>query len=537
MAKRVHRGRNEMNLRYYQKAAINAVNHAFNENENNALVVMPTGSGKTPVIAEIVKNYYQQGKRVCIVTHRSELITQNHRTLKNFIDDDSVGIGLYCAKLNQKDTKQNIIISSIQSIGKQANLFSPFDLIVIDEVHLLSPANNTLYQRFIADIRKQHKQMKLLGLTATPYRMKSGYIYEGDDCLFNHLTYEISVAELMYEKYLTPLVSIKGKMQFDIENVAVIGGEFVTKQMNEKMNTQHKVFENAVNEIIKIGNEKQRKSWVLFTNSIEQVLMVQRLLTEQGIDSKAITGNTKQDERVQTIDEFKAGQLRCIVNCKVLTTGFDAPNIDLIGLLMATASPSLYVQIMGRGTRNAPDKENCLILDYGGNVERHGCIDDVMPKGSLTDDGEAPTKTCPACNAIVALRTAVCPNCGFIFPVPEEKGLSPLYCGGNIATQKYAIRYIQALEHQKVDRPPCVRVNYHTEINGQKGFISEYFSPNSSGKAKYVCDKLFRERYRTGMPASLSEAIKLVHTKPIPRYVLAKVNSSGYFQVSKVGFD
>jgi DNA repair protein RadD len=137
------------------------------------------------------------------------------------------------------------------------------------------------------------------------------------------------------------------------------------------------------------------------------------------IEVGVVTGRTEVTAREKAIADFKSGKLRCLINVNVLTTGFDHPAVDLVALVRATASTGLYVQMVGRGTRIADGKENCLILDYGQNVERHGFIDQVKPKDKMSSgDGEAPTKQCESCQTMVHAACQICPECGFQFPAP-----------------------------------------------------------------------------------------------------------------------
>lgn len=537
-----------MELRDYQKDAIDSFIRNYNAGYNNSLIVIPTGGGKTPVISDIVVCFYKHNKSVCILTHRSELITQNYDTLCRYRNGEHYipekDIGIYCAMLNQKDTEEFVIIGSIQSVANQCDSFEPFDLIIVDEAHLIPPTETTQYQRFLTQMRQKNPRTHLLGLTATPHRTGEGLLYateedteeERESKTFDQLTYEISIAELIYENYLTKLTSFSGEEVFDLQGVKKAGGEFVAKQLNERMDAQEGVFYHAVNEMVQRG--KNRRSWVVFTSSIEQVYFVSDLLEAAGIDNEVITGETPHKERVQIIEDFKAGHLRCIVNCKVLTTGFDAPNIDLIVLLMATASPSLYVQIMGRGTRNAPDKKDCLVLDYGGNVERHGCVDDVDFQKKKKGRGEAPVKKCPACNALLALRILHCPHCGHQFEAPKGGKLTyHAWDESLIKTQKLPVDFLDAETHTSKKGHQGLKIQYYVPTdNDEHKIVTWFMSPNSSEKARNYCNWTFRRMYHCSLPDDLEKATDIIKNKPVPKYILCKENDSGYLEVKKACF-
>ena len=180
----------------------------------------------------------------------------------------------------------------------------------------------------------------------------------------------------------------------------------------------------AVEEIVKYG--KDRKAWLIYAAGVDHANHVAEEVRKHGINCKVVTGDTETEERDRIIGGFRDGKIRCVVNVGVLTKGFNAPVCDLIALLMATQSTGKYVQIVGRGLRTFPDKKNCLLLDYGGNVMRHGTIDEVDPVKKKNifcmTPGAPPMKECPECGTIWHLRTTVCPYCGYEFPVKAPHG-------------------------------------------------------------------------------------------------------------------
>ena len=276
---------------------------------------------------------------------------------------------------------------------------------------------NTRYARFINDMQQCNPQVKVVGLTATPYRLDSGMLHEGKDRLFDGIAHDIPVADLMEKGFLCPVISKGGLRQIDLSGVQKRGGEFVEADL-ARAASDPELVAATVTEIVTLGAD--RNGWLVFSSGVEHARMLAEGIREYGHSVGVVTGDLGSTERAQILSDFKAGRLRCIVNCNVLTTGFDAPNVDLVAIVRATASTGLYVQIVGRGTRLHKDKENCLVLDYGENVARHGFIDQIKPKrASGSGDGEAPVKACPSCQTYLPTAVRVCPKCDHQFPEPE----------------------------------------------------------------------------------------------------------------------
>jgi DNA repair protein RadD len=186
----------------------------------------------------------------------------------------------------------------------------------------------------------------------------------------------------------------------------------------------------------------------------------------RGFSCATIFGHTPKAERDRIIAAFKRGEIRALASMGVLTTGFNAPAVDLIAMLRPTKSTGLYVQIAGRGTRLAPGKENCLVLDFAGNVARHGPIDLVKPRDKTNGqgEGEAPSKVCPACQTINALAARVCADCGYVFPAPEVQLEATATTRPILSTGRpewVAVGAVTYHRHEKPGKPTSLRVDYH----------------------------------------------------------------------------
>lgn len=450
-----------LTLRPYQDAAINGIYNYFHESTGNPLVVIPTAGGKSLVMAKFVegvlKNYPDQ--RILIVTHVQELIEQNYKELMRLWPEAPAGI--YSAGLKQRDIHARILFAGIQSIYKHVYEVQQCDLVLIDEAHLIPRTSNTRYCSFLAGLKRLNPDLKVIGLTATPYRLDSGLLHEGDDAVFTDIAYEATVRELIDQGYLAPVVSKKMNTELDVTGVRTQGGEFVAKELEAAVD-KDSITQAAVDEIIEYG--KTRKSWIVFCAGVKHAHHVRDAIRTRGISCETIVGDTPSHERERIIADFKAGKIRCLTNANVLTTGFNAPAVDLIAMLRPTKSAGLYVQIVGRGCRLAPGKTDCLVLDFAGNIARHGPIDAVRPKRPKGgDDGVAPTKACPDCNSIVHASVRECPDCGHIFPPPQLKidtKASTLDILSNRNSQWVPVTRVSYAKHDKPGKPPSLRVDY-----------------------------------------------------------------------------
>ena len=213
--------------------------------------------------------------------------------------------------------------------------------------------------------------------------------------------------------------------------------------------------------MVRLGAE--RRSWLAFCAGVEHATHVAEAIRARGFSAATIFGDTPKLERDRTIAAFKRGEIRALASMGVLTTGFNAPGVDLIAMLRPTKSTGLYVQMAGRGTRLAPGKADCLVLDFAGNVARHGPIDAVKPKRPGTGEGEAPVKVCPDCQSILATAVRVCPDCGHAFPPPKvqvEAQASTLAILTTGKPQWLAVDDVSYRVHEKPGGRPTLQVDY-----------------------------------------------------------------------------
>ena len=411
-----------MNLRPYQQKAIDDLYEWMEKNPGNPCLVLPTGSGKSHIIAHLCKDAVQNWPetRILMLTHVKELIEQNAERMRKVWPNAPLGI--YSAGLGCRDLDV-ITFAGIQSVRKKGHLIGHIDLLIVDECHLISHKAEGGYRSLIEDLIQINPDLRVIGLTATPYRLGHGYITDGD-AIFNAIIEPVTIAELVADKYLAPLRSKLTDLSLDVSNVKKRGGEYIEKDLQAAVDT-FDLNEEVVNEVIDLAGD--RKAWLFFCAGVAHAYIVRDALRRRGIHAETVTGDTPKSERREILEAFKRGDIKAITNANVLTTGFDYPDLDLIAMLRPTMSPGLYVQMAGRGMRLKSQTDHCLVLDFAGVVSAHGPITYITPPESKESNGagpkEAPVKVCDNCHELVHPSTRQCPSCGAMFPEPEEKKL------------------------------------------------------------------------------------------------------------------
>jgi DNA repair protein RadD len=520
-------------LRDYQKEAVEGLYSYWAKGAgNHPLIVAPTGSGKTAIIAQIVRDAMSfPNTKVLIVSHVKELLEQGAKGLLAMYPE--ADFGFYSASLRQKRLDRPITFAGIQSVWERAfDMIPAPDLVLIDEAHMLPKNTETRYGQFIRDLTICNPQVKVVGLTATPYRLDSGFLHKGKGAVFDGIAYDIPVSRLMEEGWLSTVYSKGGLKQIDLTNVGRRGGEFIESELAAAASDPELV-RATVEEICRLGVD--RKSWLIFASGIGHANMLADGLRDLDIGAEVVTGSDDMAERGRKIADFKSGKLRALVNCNVLTTGFDAPSVDLVALVRATESTGLYIQMVGRGTRLAPGKDDCLLLDYGGNVARHGFIDTPNPKkNGGTGDGRAPVKACPSCNTFCHAAVRVCPECGFEFPAPELNHAPKSYEGAVLSNQvKMEWLDVDDVSYgrwQKEGKPDSIRVTYYCGMTR----ISEWLCPDHGGYAasRYTARKSALQAGAASTDAALAECAFWVKPSKI------RVKPDGkYFQIVQLDYE
>lgn len=499
-----------MELRPYQREAVDAVYEFLRQREDNPCVVIPTAGGKTPVMATICRDAVNLWNgRVLILAHVKELLEQALDKLRTIAAD--LPVGLYSAGLRRRELNYAITIAGIQSIYQKACDLGPVNLIIVDEAHLIPPDGEGMYRQFINEARIVNPRVRVIGLTATPFRMKTGTICAPDHIL-NDVCFEVGVRELIVQGYLCPLRTKAGIARADMSNLHVRGGEFVAGEVEDLMDVDDLV-QAACDEIIE--HTTNRRSVLIFTSGVRHGQHVVEVLKHRhGIECGFVEGNTAVPVRNALLNRFKAGELKFLANVNVLTTGFDAPGIDCVAMLRPTLSPGLYYQMVGRGFRLHPDKTDCLVLDFGGNILRHGPVDDLRIKEPGKGEGEAPAKECPECHAVVHAAYSICPECGHEFPPPEKnkheaRATSEGILSDQISQAEHTVAGVSYHVHYKRNDPtaaPTMRVEYRC---GFTTTFCEWVCFEHTGYARQKAEQWWRRRSNEPVPDSVDEAVDL----------------------------
>ena len=391
-----------MELRLYQKDAVEAVYNHLREKENNPCVVIPTGGGKTPVLATIIRDaIVRWDGRVLLLTHVKELLLQAEEKLHMIAGD--IDMGIYSAGLKRRELEHKCVLAGIQSVYKKADKLGSFDLVIVDEAHMIPQEGNGRYRTLLGDLKEINPNLRVIGLTATPYRTTTGMICT-EDGILNEVCYEISVRTLIEQHYLCPLRTCVAENEVQTDGIAIRNGEFEADEMERTMREGDNV-QRACSEILRVTRD--RHSVLVFCAGIAHAEDVIRELRKSGARTEGVFGDTLPAFRAQYIQEFKENKIKFLVNVGVFTTGFDAPNIDTVAMLRPTCSPGLYYQMVGRGLRLSDTKENCLVLDFAGNAMRHGPIDTLAPAAKEGKEREVKPKMCPQCRTVVPPRTMI----------------------------------------------------------------------------------------------------------------------------------
>ena len=515
-------------LRPYQEAAKAAVYDHLRTRDDNPCVVIPTAGGKTPLLASICTDAARLwAGRVLVLAHVRELLEQAADKLAKMCPD--VRVGIYSAGLGHRDKDAAVVVAGIQSVFRRACELGAFDLILIDEAHLVTMEGEGMYRQFLAEAMTVNPSARVIGFTATPFRMKDGPICTLTGFL-NHVCYEVGIKELIADGYLCPLITKAGTVKADLGGVRVRAGEYAADDLEQVMDDGGLVTA-ACAEIVELAAD--RKAVLIFASGVSHAHHIcDHLYDNCGVDCGIVTGETPSAERANILQRFLDGQLKYLVNVNVLTTGFDAPNIDCVALLRPTLSPGLYYQMVGRGFRTNPGKANCLVLDYGGNTLRHGPVDQLPAARRLIDGaGIAPAKECPECHSVVAAGYATCPDCGHEFPPPvkqahDTEASDAAVLSGQVTLTMHNVSGTQYSTHRRRnagnDAPQTMRVDY--EIGCQR-FQSEWVCFEHDGYARQKAEQWWRRRSPDRVPDSAEEAVNLARAGRLAPTVRISVRS------------
>lgn len=358
-------------LRPYQQEAVDATLKHFRQSDESAVIVLPTGAGKSLVIAELAR---LARRKILVLTHVKELVEQNHAKYQSH----GLTGGLFSAGLKRKENRHQVTFASVQSVSANLDQFrDEYSLVIIDECHRVSGEDTSQYQRIIELLRQQNDALKVLGLTATPYRLAMGWIYryhyrgfvrgsgEEQDKPFQHCIYELPLSYMINRGYLTkPELVNAAVAQYDFSSLAQDRfGEYTEKDVNQLLSKHKRVTRAIIEQVMELAVERQ--AVMIFAATVDHAREITGYLPEH--ETALVIGATDLKDRDLLIQRFKQRQVKYLVNVSVLTTGFDAPHVDFIAILRPTQSVSLYQQMVGRGLRLDDGKQDCLVMDYAGN--------------------------------------------------------------------------------------------------------------------------------------------------------------------------
>ena len=533
--------------RYYQSQANDAVWKFLAEQPGNPIVVLPTGAGKSFLAAMIVNQCIEFGGRAVVLAHRRELLQQNLDALKSLLPNVSAGI--YSAGLKSRDTQSDVVFAGIQSVYRKALELGERSLIIIDECHLVSSDDETMYGQFLADVKLGNPRQRVAGMSATPYRTGSGPLC-GRNKLFQKICYEAYTGDLIQQGFLCPITNRPAEKMVDTSLIKMRGGEFIENEMQSAFDTTDNV-SAACSEIV--AKCMDRHSVLVFSAGVAHANHIAETIRQMtGEVVGIVTGETFAMERAATLSDFKRGSLRWLVNCDVLTTGFDAPCIDAICVLRATMSPGLFAQIVGRGLRKHETKNDCLVLDFGENIKRHGSLDDrnygragvaagMSRSESAENNGRG--KECPNCGLDVAARSAECEDCGFIFPVKHESQADhESAITGQTPPETWTVARVTWARHTKKgggDALPTLRIDY--DCAKGEGFmkqtISEYICLEHTGYARTKAGLWWQARSLSYCPNDVGDGIDMLDRGACRMPVTITTEMDGkYFRIKSVEF-
>ena len=475
--------------RYYQEEAIIGIFEYFSKHTGNPVVALPTGTGKALVIAEFMRRAlsYYPGTRILCLTHVKELVAQNHAELLE--QWPTAPAGIFSAGLKRRDTHLPITFCGIASIHKCLEYFGRIDLVLIDECHMISDKGSTMYSRAIGELRQRNPCLKVIGLTATPFRIGMGMIVEGKlftDICVDYCSLE-KFNELVDNGFISPLVPKRTAVELNVDNVGISQGEYNMDELQTAVDKET-ITRGALEETIRLA--VGRKRWLVFCTGTTHADHTRDMLNEMGIPAVSVHSklNGGDAERDQNIKWFKGDivcdtDVRAMVGVGVFTTGFNFKPIDCIVVLRPTMSTGLWVQLLGRGTRPSPEtgKKNCLVLDFAANTRRLGPINDpVIPRRKGKKTGSwVPYKICPTCDTYCHTRVRFCPECQYEFPeqfkaqqeaatdelIRKEKTKKPEPAPVEIKStvSEHIVERVEYAKHFSRDpsKPPSLRVTYY----------------------------------------------------------------------------
>ena len=478
--------------RYYQKESVEAALYSIKNKESNPLIVLPTGSGKNLVISLLIVEWTKKNpnKNILVVSHVKEILQQNYDELTNHLDEH---IGVYAAGLGRKDTSR-VTIVSMQTGRNNPEAFKDVSLVIVDEAHLINSWDTGTYRKFLSNF-----DTNIIGLTATPFR-SDGWIFGREETLFTEICIDYTSYEnfnkLTEENYLAKIYSKATDFTMKLQDgVRTTQGDYNTTDLGILFNNS-KVTEQALKEVKEMWETGKFKKALVFCIDIAHSELVAKMMNEIGIKT-GFVHSKMENCRFKEVESFRKGELDALTNVNTLTTGLDIPDIDLLIMLRPTKSLSLYCQISGRLLRPSPGKEFGLILDFSGNINRLGPINDlhIDNKGKAKKGGEPPVRECPKCSTFNHISAKNCIACGhkFLFKVKLTTTSSNIDITKRQEPKLLNVRDVTYNVHRKKGKPDSLRIDYMVGLRKFKRWLSvESTSLYAASIAKYEIPKMLK---------------------------------------------
>ena len=537
-----------MILREYQSRAVSDLFGWWTKHQGSddiPLLVLPTAAGKSVICAEIVRQMFEQWPefhpRTVVLVPSKELAEQNAAKLRALLPH-TISVGFVSASLGTKKYNADVIVATIGSIHKAAHLLGNIKAVVIDEAHLVSQkaSDAGMYRTFLSKLGELC-EFRTVGMTATPFRGNGVWLTDGDEPLFTGIASRVSMRELLNAKFIAPLVPPTKHIEtrIDASHVGISNGDYKVGELSREV---EKYLAKVAIEATRIASE--RKKWIAFTPSVANAESLSDKLNELGIVSAVVCGETPKQEREDLIRQFKNHQIHCLVTVLALSVGFDVPDVDCIIWCRPTKSPVLYVQGMGRGTRIADGKDDCLVLDFTDTVERLGPVDAIQGRAKKrSGTPEAPYSICTDCGERNAPAALVCIYCQG--QIREEEEATPMDAKVSLAALLssaseigeliwHDITRVDYAIHRKEGKPDSLRVDY---FSGLLRTASEWVCFDHHGYAKEKAYQWWARRNPNGIqPNNTFVAFGLSKQLASPARIATRKNGK-YTEVKHYEFD
>lgn len=470
------------------------------EPEDIPLLVLPTAAGKSVICAEVVRSMYEQWPdyhpRTVVLVPSKELAEQNASKLVALLPNH-ISVGFVSASLGKKQYHTDVIVATIGSIAKSARRLGNIKCVIIDEAHLVSTkgADAGMYRQFLTELSK-YCEVRVVGMTATPFRGNQVWLTDGDHPLFTGIACNVTMRELLDAGFISPLVPPTGQIttKIDASNVGISNGDYKVGELSDLVD---KYLAEVAQEAVKLAQD--RSKWIAFTPSVANAESLAARLHQHGIESAVVCGETQKADRERLIAQFRRGEIQCLVTVLALSVGFDVPDVDCIVWCRPTKSPVLYVQGMGRGVRISPGKTDCLVLDFTDTVARLGPVDTIKGRAAKGGGGsDAPYCICPECGERNLAAAMICASCGATIKEPEvvhksvEVSLHALLSMQVVTTVLWHdITRVGYAIHHKENKPDSLRVDYYS---GLLRVASEWVCFDHTGFAKQKASQWLRKR-------------------------------------------